>query len=116
MFTATLINFLLFSLCTGSHVAGFIVFIRKALILDIDYPPLEVIESINKTLWNVNIVIYWAETLPVSIKLLPPDPISIHVPSDIAQRSDCHLESLGPLPGTTVGSLHTVHPVDWNRG
>ena len=74
MFVATMINFLLSSLYIGSHVAGFIVFIRKALILDIDYSPSEKAESINNTLWNV--ISGWAEILPVSVKLFPPDPVS----------------------------------------
>ena len=108
MFVATVINFLLSSLYAGSHVAEFIVFIRKTLILGIDH--------YHNTLWKVSIVTSWAESLPVSIKLSLPDPVPIHVPSDITQRSDCHLESLGPLPRTTVGSPHTVYCVDWNCG
>jgi len=35
---------------------------------------------------------------------------------DVAQRSHCHLESLGPLPRSTLGNPHTVYFVDWNRG
>ena len=80
MFIATVINFLLFSLRTGTEVAGFIVFIRKGLmiILDIDYPLSEKRELVNNALRNVNLVGSWSETLPVSIKLLILDSVSIH--------------------------------------
>jgi len=54
MFIATVINFILSSLNTGTQVAGFIGLIRNALILDIDYPLLEKPELINNALRNVN--------------------------------------------------------------
>jgi len=76
MFVATVINFLLFSLDTGTRVAGFIVLVRKALILDIDYPLSEKRVLVNKALQSVNIIANWASAFPVSIKLLLPD--SIH--------------------------------------
>jgi len=78
MFAVTVINFLLSSLNTGSQVASFIVFIRKALILDIDHPLSEKQEPVTNALRNINIVSFWAESLPVSITLLLPDPILIH--------------------------------------
>ena len=80
MFITTIINFLLFSLNTGTEVAGFIVLIRKGLmiILDIDYPSSEKPELVNNALRNVNLVGSWAGTLPVSIKLWILDPVSIH--------------------------------------
>ena len=80
MFIATVINFLLFSLGTGTEVAGVIVFIRKGLtiILDIDYPLSEKPELVNNALRNGNLVVFWAETLPVSIKLLILDSVSVH--------------------------------------
>ena len=115
IFAATVINFLLSSLNTGSIVALIIVFLRKALILDI-YPLSEKRNFVGNALRNVNIVTYWARSLPVSLNLSLPDIVSIHVRRGIAQRCHCHLEGLGPLPASTVGSPHTVHFVDWNRG
>ena len=35
---------------------------------------------------------------------------------DLVQRSHCHLEGLGPLPRSTVGSPHTVYFVVCIRG
>jgi len=78
MFVATVINFLLSSLNTGTQVAGFIVFVRKALILDIDYPLSEKRVLVNKALQSVNEVSNWAFSLPVSVRLSLPDPGSIH--------------------------------------
>ena len=78
MFVTTVINFLLSSLNTGTHVAIFIVFIRKALVLDIDYPLSKKPELVNNALQNMNIVTLWSQTLPVSIKLSLLDPASIH--------------------------------------
>ena len=76
MFAATVINFLLSSLCNGSAVATFIVFIRKALILNIDYPlsAWEQPALINNALHNFYTVYLWAASLPVSIKLSPQIP------------------------------------------
>ena len=73
MFVATVINFLLSSLYTGSQVAAFIVPIRKALILNVDYPLSEKPELINNALRNVRIIFYWTVSLSVSIKLSLPD-------------------------------------------
>ena len=78
MFVMTVVNFLLSSLSTGSDVAGFILFVRKALILDIDYPLPEKPELVNNALRGVNAVGLWAGDLPVSIQLLLSDPTSIH--------------------------------------
>jgi hypothetical protein len=67
MFVATVINFLnflVFSLNDGNHVAGFIVFTRKAL-MDIDYPLSEKPELINERR-TYYIVTLWAVILPVS--------------------------------------------------
>ena len=69
MFTATIISFLLSSLSSGTQVAEFIVFIRKALILDIDYRLPEKLESANNALQPVYTLANWAEYLPVSVKL-----------------------------------------------
>ena len=81
MFVATVINFLLSSLTTGNYVAGLIVYIRKSLmiILDIDYPLSEKLELVHNALRNLNLVSYWASTLPVSAKLSLLDPVFIHV-------------------------------------
>ena len=35
---------------------------------------------------------------------------------DVAQRFHRHLQDLGPLPGSTVGNLHTLYSVDWGCG
>jgi len=78
MFVATAVNFLFFSLTIGNKITGFIIFVRKALILDIDYPLSEKRVLVNNAMRSVNIVADWATVFPVSIKLLLPDPISIH--------------------------------------
>ena len=80
MFVATVVNFLVSSVTTGNEVAYFIVFIRKALILDIDHPLSEKRELVNRdrALQNMITVNFWASNIPVSIKLSLPDPISIH--------------------------------------
>jgi len=116
MFAATVINFCLSSLGTASQVAGFIVFIRKALILDIDHPLSEKQELLNNALQNTTIVSVWAAGLPVSIKLSLSIPYLFMLGGGISQRSHCHVEGLGPLPRATVGNPHTVHFVDWSRG
>ena len=117
MFAVTVINFLLSSLFTGSRVASSIVFIRKALILDTDHPLSEKPELVIGALRNVNLVLDWALSLPVSIKLSLPDPVSLFMlGGGVAQRSGCHLEGLGPLPRSTVRHPHTVRFVDRSRG
>ena len=78
MFAATVINFLLSSLNTAIQVASLVVFIRKALILGVDYPLSEKPELVKNALRNVNLVGFCAGGLPVSIKLSLSDPISIH--------------------------------------
>ena len=78
VFVATFINFLLSSLNTGSQVAYFIVFTRKVLILDTNYPLSEKRELVKNTLRNANIVNWWAEDLSVSNELSLEDPVSIH--------------------------------------
>ena len=80
MFVATVINFLLSSLDTGNQVAWYIMFVRKALVLDINYPLLEKPELVKNALRNMNMVTGWAGTLPVSIKhSLLDQLLSIHV-------------------------------------
>ena len=118
VFVTTVINFILSSLNTGTQVALFIVFIRKALILDIDIPLSEKPEIINSALQNLNIVANWAANFPVSINQAIAVRSCIYSCSlgDMAQRPHCYLEGLGPLPRSTVGHPHTVHFVDWNCG
>jgi len=69
MFAATVINFLLFSLNTGSQIAVFILAIRQALILDTDYPdPLRkklALVSKNDALQKLYIAIDWSGNIPV---------------------------------------------------
>jgi len=78
MFIATIMNFLLSSLNTVTEVALFIVFIHKALVLDIDYPLPEKRVLVNNVLHKLDIVYFWAAYLPVSIKLSLSDSVSIH--------------------------------------
>ena len=117
MFVVTVINFLLASLVTGNQLAGFVVFVRTGLVLDIDYPLSEKPELIHSTIQDMNIlaVSVWARSLPVSIKSSLSEYLFISG-GDIAQRSHCHLEGLGPFLGSTEGSPHSVHSVDWIRG
>jgi len=75
VFVVTVINFLLFSLSTGTEIATFIVLIRKALILD---PLSEKQELLNNVLQNLTIVIFWSANLPVSRNLSLLDFVSIH--------------------------------------
>ena len=118
MFVATVVNFLLSSLNTGTHVAVFIMSIRKALILDIDYPLSEKPQLVNNALQTLNVVEFWSGILPVSRNLSMPDsvPNLIMLGEDIAQRSHRYLEGLGPLPRSTVGNPSTVCSVGRNRG
>ena len=78
MLVATVINFLLSNLYTGSQVTTFLLSICKALILDIDHPLLERPEVLNNALRNVHTVFDWAVSLSVSINLSLPDPAFIH--------------------------------------
>ena len=78
MFAATVVNFLLSSLETGTEVALFIVLIRKALVVDINYPLVERADLIGNALQSVSIIGLWAGYLPVSIiELSLPDTTSI---------------------------------------
>jgi len=55
MFVVTVINFLISSLNAGTQIAGFIVYIRTALILDIAYPLSEKRELVNNASQNLTI-------------------------------------------------------------
>ena len=76
MFAVTVINFLLFSLTIGNHVAAFIVYIQKALILDIDYPLSERLDMVGQATKSTNVVGNWTAYLPASIKLSLSDLVS----------------------------------------
>ena len=78
MFVVTVINFLLFSLSAGILVATFIVALRKALTLDIEYPLSEKGELVNNALQNLSIVQFWSAYLPVRSHLSVLDSLSIH--------------------------------------
>ena len=73
MFSVTVINFLLFSLGTGTEMAICTMLIQKALILDIEYPLSAKREFINSALQNLNIIQFWSANLTVSSNLLPLD-------------------------------------------
>ena len=76
MFVVTIINFLLFSLTVGIQTVMVPVLIRKALILDIEYPLLEKQELFE--LPNFITVQLWSANLPVSSKLFLMYFVSIH--------------------------------------
>ena len=119
MFVATVINFLLLGLSTGGQVYALLVFIRKPLIQDVNYPLTEArIENlVNNTLRGVHLFGFWVGVLGVSIKLSLSNLVSIDpLGGDIPQRSHCDLEGLGPLPRSAAGCPHTIRYVDWNRG
>jgi len=115
VFVATVINFVLFSLVTGTQVAIFVVSIRKALILDIDYPLSEKLEVVKKVVWNLDIVIDWAGNTPVSTNLFLPDSVFNMLREVVTQRSHRHLEGLGHLPRSEVGNPPTIYSVDRSR-
>ena len=80
MFGATVINFLLSSLYTGSQVATVIVYIRKLFTLDINYPVSERPKLLGHALRDTRILWNWAAYLAVSIKLIAAR-FSIYSPS-----------------------------------
>ena len=90
--------------------------IRKALILDIDYPLSEKPELINNALRSVHTAVYWASTLSVSIKLSLSDSCLFMLGKGVVRRSHCHLEGLGSLSRSKVDGSRTVYSVDWRRG
>ena len=88
MFVTTVMNFILFSLNTGTQVAVFITSIRKALVLDIDYPLSVKPDMVSGALPNMSTVANWAISLAVSVELSLLDPVSI------ARRRYCSAISL----------------------
>ena len=103
MFTVNVINFLLFSLYTGIYIVEFILLIRKAVILDMDYPLSEKLQLVNNALWQMDVVSVWASVLPVSIKLSPPDPISIHARWRYCLAISLSFGGLGPSSQSDSG-------------
>jgi len=75
MFVTTIINLVLSSVDIGTML---IVAIRKPLIPGIDYSLSEQPELVTSGLRKAILVTLWAATLPVSIKLSPPHPVSIY--------------------------------------
>jgi len=89
MFVMTAINFLLSSVYTRTELAIFIVFIQKALILDIDYPLSAKPALVNNAVQNLTLVQFWSGNLPVSSNLsLLDDGSCIHSCSVEALFSD----------------------------
>ena len=101
VFVTTVINFILSSLNTGTLVAGFIVSVRKVLILDIDHP---LLEKVNNAPWSVTAVCLWAENLPVSIKLSLSEPVSqVHALWRHFSAISLSFGGLGPSSQTNRG-------------
>ena len=96
MFVATVINFILSGLSTGDYVCGFIVFIRQALTLDINYPLSEKPELIDHAVLNVDIIRLWTSFFPVSIKLPLSGPVSIHARWRSVSAISLSFGGLGP--------------------
>ena len=78
MFSVTVINFLLFSLCIGTEIAIFTVLIQKALIMDIEYLLSAKEEFVSSALQNLMVVQFWSANLTVSSNLSPLDSSLIH--------------------------------------
>ena len=119
MFGATVINFLLSTMDTGSQIGVTVVLIRKALVVDVDSPLSEKSELADHESWSLpDVIDTWAGSLAVSTVLLP-DFTSNDARrggEDIDQRFHRHLEGLGPHPKTTVGDPRTVCSMDRGRG
>ena len=97
MFIMAIVNFLLYSLNVGIQVACFIVFIRTALTLDIDYPLSGRSELIDNALENLDVIRSWASFLPVSVNLLLLDPVSIHIRRRWCSVISSSFGELGPF-------------------
>jgi hypothetical protein len=70
MFYVTIVNFILFSIAVGTEVAGFVIFVRKALIELVHVPLAQRPAIVNKTMITINITEYWASLLNVSLEAL----------------------------------------------
>ena len=117
MFVTTVINLLLFTVQTVTQVVTYISSFQEPLNPNIDAPPSEIPlprpELVGDGTWSVALVIWWTAYLPVSINLRRCwIPYLFMLVGGMAQRSDRHLEGLGPLSRSTVGNPHTVHYVD----
>ena len=119
MFGATVVNFLLSTMDTGSQIGVTVVLIRKALVVDVDSPLSEKSELADHESWSLpDVIDTWAGSLAVSIILSLPDSTTNARcgGEDIDQRFHCHLEGLGPHHKTTVGDPRTVYSMDRGRG
>jgi hypothetical protein len=96
IFVATVLNFLLFRMVTGIEAAEVSVFIRMALIVDIDYRLSEKGELIDSALQNMNIAIFWTGSIPVNVKLSLSDPVSIHTRRRCCSAISLSFGELGP--------------------
>ena len=81
MFATTATNLLLFTLNTGLQVTELAMNIQPPLNPDTGLPLSEISiprpELVGKVVWNMVLVAFWVSYLPVSIKLLPSDSVSI---------------------------------------
>ena len=68
MFVATVMNFLLSSLNAGSVIAAFVFFIRRALVLNIDYPLSGKPQLVSNTPQTkiTTIISLWTQNIPVN--------------------------------------------------
>ena len=80
MFMATVLNFLLFSLYVGTEVAGFVVFIQKALVDNIEIPLVDRPQLVDDALHVTNLIEFWAADLTVSHCRLRYSVSHLHVP------------------------------------
>ena len=69
-FAVAIINFFLSGLYAGIEVFIFVLFVRNALVLNIDYPLSKKLELINQAKRKFGIVQLWSLNLPVSRDLL----------------------------------------------
>jgi len=103
MFAATVANFVLFTLCIGTELAALVVYIRKALTLDIDYPFVEKQDLVNNAFNNMDLVMLWSGGLLVSIKLSLLDPVSNHAWWRYFSAISLSFGGLGPSSQTDSG-------------
>ena len=102
MFGVTVINFLLFTLTVGIETAIFTVLIRKALILDIEYPLSKKRGSINNALQDLKIVSFWTRGLPVSSNMLLGS-VSLYVVRRSYSATSLSFGGVGPSSKTDSG-------------
>ena len=98
MFIATVINFLLASLNTGTEVAIFIVFIRNSIVLNIEYSLAEKLHLVlhGSQQSKLTILGYWSQWLPVSSSVSPLHSVSIHARWRYCPAISSSFGGLGP--------------------